>query len=481
MNLGIQAISGLKWASVEKFGRAGFQLLQISILTRFLPKEAFGLIAIALVVIGFSNIFADLGLASAILYKQDATQKEYSSLYWLNLAISTILFSILLMISPFVAEFYEEPELLTVIPILGSNILIMTFGRQHRTILQKEFRFKAIAIVELLSYSIGLVVAVILAARDYGVYSLVYSTLVASIIANLLFLFTNIKSNPISLHFRFNETKAFLRVGSYQTGSRVFDFISQEADVFIIGKLLGAEVLGVYTLSKQIVLKVFNIINPIISNVLSPLLSSIQKDSKRLKNTFLKLVKYLAYINFPLYLAIIVGSKEVLNILYGSSYVEASTVLVFLAAYYCLISISNPVGSLQIATGRTDLGFYWTILRVLVTPMVIFIGAQFGINAVALSIFSLSIVLLLPMWYVQLKPMLNIGLLEYVNQFYKPLLLFLIFVFAYLLGDHLLALEVSIAYLIGKEIVVLGLFLFLLFIFDGKAIKEIYELVIKNK
>lgn len=94
MDLKKVAVSGVKWTSVEKIGKAVFQLLQIAILTRFLPTEAFGLVAMALVVIGFTNIFVDMGLTSAILYKQDANQKEYSSIYWLNLAISISLYGI---------------------------------------------------------------------------------------------------------------------------------------------------------------------------------------------------------------------------------------------------------------------------------------------------------------------------------------------------------------------------------------------------
>lgn len=480
MDLKKTAISGVKWTTVEKIGRAVFQLLQIAILTRFLPKEAFGLVAMALVVISFSNIFVDMGLTSAILYKQDASQKEYSSIYWLNLLVSIVLYSILFFLTPLIANFYNEEELLAIIPILGFNILLLALGRQHRTILQKEFRFKPIAIIEMISFFFGLIVAIVLAIKGGGVFTLVYSTLTASGIANLLFLITNLQKNPITLHFKFGDTIPFLKVGGFQAGSKILDFVSTEADIFIIGKMLGAEALGVYSLSKQVVLKVFSLINPIIVNVLSPLFASIQNEKARLKSNFLKVVRYLAYINFPIYLLIIVGSKEILHYLYGSDYTTGTVVLTLLGFYYCLISLSNPVGSLQIATGRTDIGFYWTILRVFITPSIIFIGSLYSIDVIALAIAVLSVILVIPMWRIQIKPMADISLKEYFEQFYKPLLIFIsVTIFALFLNEVYTS-EPNILVLLIKQMLSLSIFCIILFTFDRNSIKEFFNFTHKS-
>jgi O-antigen/teichoic acid export membrane protein len=277
------------------------------------------------------------------------------------------------------------------------------------------------------------------------------------------------------MHFKFQETVPFLRVGGYQTGSKILDFISQESDIFIVGKMLGAEILGVYSLSKQIVLKLFSLINPIIVNVLSPLLSSIQNEKERVKKTFLKIIQYLAYLTFPIYFIIMVSSEEILFFLYGSSYVEASLVLSFLAVYYCLISLSNPVGSLQIATGRTDIGFIWTILRVFVTPMFIFLGAIYNIEGVAFSIALLGVLLFIPLWYIQIRPMANISLVEYFQQFYKPLIIFIILGFVVIILQQSISIAPSILSLISKILLSISLFIGILFIIDNKSVKIFYK------
>ncbi len=481
MNLRKTAVSGIKWTTVGTFGRALFQLLQISILTRFLPKEAFGLVAMALFVVQFSNIFVDMGMTSAILHRQNATRNEYSSIYWLNIFISLFLYGFLLFGAPIIARFYDEPELRLLVPILGANLLLLASGRQHRTIMQKQFQFKAIAITELISFSLGLIAAILLAINDFGVYSLVYSTLLASLISNSLFLIQNLQLNPIRFHFRLKETKPFLKIGGFTMGSTLLDFFSRETDILIIGKMLGAESLGVYSLAKQIVLKLFSIINPVVVTVLSPLLSSIQKEKARLKSSFLKIIKYLAYINFPLYVLIIAASTEILHVVYGPGYAGSFPVLSFLAFAYCLAALSNPVGSLQIATGRTDLGFKWTILRAIVTPPVIFAGALINIEAVAAFYALLSLFFIIPLWFIQLKPMANISLKEYLSQFSKPLIFFLAATLAiYLIGDKIeITNNIILNAIIKVSITLLAFFIFILS-FDKKAFLETYKLLIST-
>lgn len=478
MNFRKTAVAGIKWTSLGTIGRALFQLLQISILTRFLPKEAFGLVAMALFLVQFSNIFVDMGMTSAILHRQNATKNEYSSIYWLNIVISVLLYFLLLLGAPVAAQFYDEPQLSSLIPILGLNLLIMASGRQHRTIMQKQFEFEAIAKIELVSFFIGLLSAVLFAYYDFGVYSLVYSTLISSFISNSLFLILNMRLNPISFHFKLQETKPFLKIGGFSMGSALLDFFSRESDVLIIGKLLGAESLGVYSLAKQIVLRLFSIINPIIINVLNPLFSSIQKEKKRLKLSFLKVIKYFAYINFPIYMFVIIASKEILQILYGDDYSNSYAVLSFLAFAYCITALANPVGSLQIATGRTDLGFKWTIIRVVATPIVIYLGALKNIETVAICYALLSLVLVLPLWHVQIKPMAGIPLREYVSQFYKPFSFFILATLLILLfGDKMEFYNSPFISLVLKGIITVVSYGFYIYLIDRSSIKDTYEFI----
>jgi O-antigen/teichoic acid export membrane protein len=472
MSLQIIAFNGIKWTSASTFGRSLFQLLQVAILTRFLPKEDFGLVAMAMFVINFSNIFTDMGLSSAILHRQNATINEYSSIYWLNILVSVFLYMGLFFSAGVVSSFYNQPSLNILIPVLGMNILFLAIGKQHRTIMQKQLKFKAIALIELISYFTGLVLAIILVLNDFGIYSLVFSTLISSLISGLLFLFVNLRTNPIQFYFRIRETIPFLKIGIFSAGSSMLDFFSREIDILVIGRMLGAENLGIYSLTKQIVTKLYLLINPVVINVLSPLLSSIQTQKERLRLTYLKLVKYLSYINFTLFIMVIIASREILQVIYGTEYSDAYPVLSFLALSYSVIAVSNPVGSLQIATGRTDIGFKWTIVRVLITPIFILWGSLYNITAVSAIFALLTIILIIPLWYMQLRPMANISLLTYLNQFIKPFLFLLAVTITIYLGDiRMLSNNAMISGIIKAALGLMAFSSYLL-VFDRKPVTE---------
>lgn len=482
MTLRKTAIQGVKWSTIGVVGASLFQLLQVSILTRFLQKEAFGLVAMALFVVQFTNVFVDMGLTSAILHRQNATKNEYSSIYWLNIGVSVCLYFLLILSSGLVASFYNEQELSVLIPVLGLNLLFVAAGRQHRTLMQKQFKFKEIAITEMISFCVGLATAIFLVVNQFGLYSLVFSTLVASLISNTLFLVYNLRANPISFHFKWNELKPFLRVGGFSLGSTLLDFFSRETDVLIIGKTLGAESLGVYSLSKQIVLKVYKIINPIVINVLNPLLSSIQKDRLRVKSYYLKLINLLSLINFPIYFFLIILSKEILEILYGKNYVDGYLVLSFLSIAYAINSVGNPVGSLQIATGRTDLGFKWTIIRVSLLPLVIYLSSFYGINAVSFSIAIASFLFIIPSWRIMIKPMTKIGLAEYLGQFWKPFLFMILLSAFFVIFLNTFIKDLNLfSSLLYKGIT--GVFIWLLgmFVFNKREISNLIQFMISQR
>lgn len=478
MEIRKSAALGLKWITVGNIGLSAFQLIQISILTRLLHKEDFGLIAMALFILRLIDILADMGLTVAILHKQKSTTREYSSLFWLNFSISFILYIVLILLTPSFAKFYNEETLGDIIPLLGLNILLFAIGRQHRTILQKELSFKIIAVTEIVSYLCGFCVAVPMAYKGFGVYSLVFSSLTSALISNVAFFLMNKKKHPIKFHFSLKETKSFFTIGSYSMGSRLIDFLSRDADVLIIGKMLGAESLGIYSLVKNIVLKFFSVINPTVTSVFTPLLASIQNDAKRLEAVYLKLVKQLSIVNFLVFGFIIVLSRELLYYLYGSEYSEYFPVLAAIAFAYAIVAISNPVSSLQIAKGRTDIGFQWTIFRVLISPLVVYFSSLYNIQTVALYYALLSLFLIVPMWGIQIRRLSKISFGNYVRQFYRPLLFFIsLSIIVYLVGDRMFVSHLIFNGIL-KSIILLLTYGTFLFVLERNEVRELYTLII---
>lgn len=415
---------GMVWTTASMIVRSVVSLLQISILTRFLDKSEFGLIAIATLFIGFTQIFLDLGLSSGIMHKQNITSKQYSSLFWLNIFTGLFLTLILFGFSPIIANAYNDPSLIKILIILSLTVFFASLGSQHKTVQQKEMRFKYIAIIEITTSILTMSLAIILAVNGYGVYSLVYSTLFNAICNNLLFLIIGLYNDKnIRFYFRLYETYPFLKIGVFSIGSQILDYFSREIDIIFISATFGKDVLGVYSLCKKLILSLYGTINPIITKVLTPLLAKIQSDKSKVKNVFYSLIETLSLTNFPIYFLVSIFSVGILNFIYGAQYKEGAIILSILSIHYGYLSTGNPVGSLQVALGRTDAGFYWTIFRIILSFIAVYIGSYFNIEVLVSCLFVMSFISSPLAWSITIRPLIGGKFWEYFLLSFKPFII----------------------------------------------------------
>ena len=142
MSIKGKVILGLKWTSFSTLILALVAILKISILARFLEKSDFGLMALITFVLGFINLFSDMGLSTAILHKQKIKKKTYSSLFWFNLIFCILLYLIIFSVTPAIANFYGEPLLDSLIPLISINVVLSGIGTQFKTIETKTFCLK---------------------------------------------------------------------------------------------------------------------------------------------------------------------------------------------------------------------------------------------------------------------------------------------------------------------------------------------------
>ena len=163
MSIRKEAIRGVKWTTVSTVSLTLANLIKISVLARLLDKSDFGLMALVTFTLGFMNLFMDMGLSSAILHRQQITREEYSSLFWINVIASLVLFILILIISPGVALFYKETELVKLIPLMSLSIIMAAMGRQFKTVEQKELNFRYLAFTDIIGSLSGVITGVVLA------------------------------------------------------------------------------------------------------------------------------------------------------------------------------------------------------------------------------------------------------------------------------------------------------------------------------
>lgn len=420
------ALSGGFWTGVSTAVTMLATMARVMILTRFLAKSDFGIVSITNMVIALCATFTDLGFASVIMYKQKFTDREFSSLYWIQFILFLLIYGIISLLSPAIATFYEEPSLSIILPIAALSIVFQAIGKLYDSVLQKKYYFKMLAYRNIVSNIISLFIAVILAWKGFGVFSLVYSTLSQIVIVNVWNFISGYKIQRPRFILDLHEAMPLVKIGVYQTGTRILDFFSGKLDVMIIGKLLGTEALGVYDLAKELVFKLVDFVRTVVSKVALPILSNNNNDDNTVRARFLQVTKIVAYMCIPLCVTVALFSKDAVTIMYGKNYIEAAPLVSIFAIVTILTSITSFFDMLGIAKGRTDLNFKSTIYRILITTPVIAVTSLISIEAVAWGQLAVTFIMVVIFWYVVVQKTYPMPFRLYFSQFDRLLLLALI-------------------------------------------------------
>lgn len=417
-----QALSGIKWNSVAKITTDLLSVVQLMIVARYIDKADFGTMSIIHVVLGLTVMFRDLGMYAAIMHKQNITVDQYNSLYWFNWMINIVCFVILCLASYPVALFYEDPRLTHLICIVSINILLSCFGKLFITITQKNLEFSFISKVGITFNIISFFITVLFCILGFGIYALILPNSIMGVVGAIVWSIVGRKYFKVRFHYNFSEIKDFFKIGIYDTGAKLMDYISYKIDVILVGRLFGLEVLGLYNMGKELAMKVMKIINPIINSVATPILSKLQNDPEKIKLNYSKILSFIGFINIPILIALSIFSEEVVSLFFSDKYANAAIFVRILAFWGIFASIGNPAGNLVVAKGRTDISFKWTIIRFICAPITIYIASFFQVEAIAYSQVILQCIFFVIYWYMMIWPLSGLNLVEYVGSFSNSIL-----------------------------------------------------------
>lgn len=424
MGIKEKAFRSLKWNSTATLVCTMLQILRLSILTFLLSKSDFGLIAIATMVISFTDVFSELGLTVALIHKQDITIKQYSSVFWLNVIMSVCMTLIVCSAAPFISSFYKEPLLQNVVSLLSLQILFNGFGKMFQTIKVKELKFDFISKIRILASLLGFFVTIILAYLNFGIYSLILGQLIQIGFMQFVYAISGMQKKRILFYFSLKEIKDIVRIGSFQLGSQILDFLSSKIDVMLIGRFFSMDDLGLYNIAKDLILKPFLLINGVSSTVFSSAFANFQDSLNMLKVYFLKLETFISFINVPVYTCLFVFSDIIVSILYSPEFFNVALYIRILSFTGLVCSITSQGGILQVSLGRTDIGLRWTIVRIFSSTGILYVTCMYSIMAVAYGQLLLSFVFLFVYYYLVIHPILiSCTLKEYVKTFF-PFMMF---------------------------------------------------------
>lgn len=309
------------WSAVQKFGNMGISFITNIVLARMLTPDDFGCIGMLAIFITVSNTFVDGGFGSALIQKKEPTQKDYSTIFWWNIFISFLLYGVLFMSAPVIAEFYHMPLLSSVLRVQGVILIINSLNIIQTNQLRKQLRFKRLANVTVISHIIAAIVAIILAWKGWGVWALVAQQIIGSSVISLLLWYIN-KWMP-DFCFSKESFKQLFGFGSFILCSNLINTFCNNVQGLLIGRFFTPAIMGYYTQAHKLESLASHTFTTIIEQVSYPVLSQFQSDNNALKNVLYKLVSTLVYISFPLMLILILLAEPLILFLYGEKWVAS--------------------------------------------------------------------------------------------------------------------------------------------------------------
>lgn len=437
MNLRAAAFSAGRWTAFAAILVVTLQLLQTVILARLLLPAEFGLMAVAAAVLAVLSLVADFGLSRALIHFDELSQDTLASLYWLNMGLAVFLMLLLIGSAPFIGMMYNSRSLNSVLQLASLVFPLTALGQQSRVLAEKSMLFSNVARIEVTASAVALCAAVAVALGGGGVYALVFGILVRaavnSLLAWLCLPFRRIP--PFRLHYR--EARPYLRFGAYLTGDSFAGTAVLQADVFIGGLVLGPASMGVYSVPRDLSLRVASVINPSITRIGFPVMARMKLERDRLRSVYLQTLRMTASVNIPIYVALALFADEIVALLYGVQWRDAGIYLKILAAWGLIRSTGNPVGSLLYAVGRARLAFGWNVVLLLTLPVLYWVAAdRFGLVGLAISAVLIQAILVLPIWRYLVRPCSGASLSEYLAQLAVPLCLAVLSGFVAWLASH---------------------------------------------
>lgn len=384
MSLTKQTISGFFWTFIDTFFIKGFTFCAMLLLARWLGPEEFGLLGMISVFLAIGITLVDSGLSSSIIRTKNADDEDFSTVFYMNLAMSIFIYLILFFVAPYIALFYDQEILTNVIRVYCLTFIISAFSAIHLAILNKEMKFKRLMILNIPATIMGVLVGLFLGYEGNGVWSIIYLFLTTQIVLSALLWMTS-KWTP-SLRFSKKKLLYHYKFGYKLMLSGLINQIFDHSYNILIGKYFPLQILGFYERSKKLNEYPAMTFAGIVGKVTYPLLSNLQSDKVKLSIVCKKILKLTFFINAPLMLGLAAIANPLFKIVLGENWLTAVPFFQILS----LSSILYPIHAINITIlkvfGRSDLFLKLEIIKKIILVLSITIGFQFGILGLVWSV-----------------------------------------------------------------------------------------------
>lgn len=374
-------VTSLFWKMLERSGTQGVQFILQVLLARLLLPKDYGLVALVSIFIAIANVFVQSGFSKALVQKKDADDLDFSSVFYLSLFVAGILYIMLFMLAPVMADFYDMPKLTSVFRVLSLTLFTGAIYSVQTAIIAKRMAFKKLFLSSVGSIIISGVIGILLAYKGYGVWALVAQQLINTILMVIL-LWITVDWRPKAL-FSFVRIKSLFRFGWRILLSSLIDSFYRNLKSLVIGKIYSADMLGYFNRGKQFPQLLVTNINGSIQSVLFPTLASSQDDKIRVKAIVRRAIVTSAFIVFPMMIGLAVTSEALISIILTDKWLPSVPFVQIFCISYAIWPIHTANLQAINALGRSDIYLKLEIIKKVIGLIILIISVQWGIYAIA--------------------------------------------------------------------------------------------------
>lgn len=360
-NLKQKAASGMVWTALRKYSTMVIHFISGIVLARLLTPHDYGCIGMLAIFMVLASTFIDAGFGSALIQKKRPTQEDYSTIFFWNMGVAALMYTILFFAAPAVARFYNIPLLCDVLRVQALVLFINAFNLVQKNQLKKNLNFKILSIVTIVTSVIALCVTIMMAYRGYGVWSLVAQNLIVAAIPAVVFWFY-LKWKPIWI-FSWKSFKELFSFGFYMLLTHFVNELGKQIQGLLIGKLFSPSTLGYFSKASGVERLASHTISSVITSVTYPLYAEAQDDKVFLGNMIKRLTMVISYFTFPLMLLLILLAKPLFLLLYSERWLPS----VIYFQVLCIVGITSCLQAVNTqsiaAIGESKQMFLWTLLK----------------------------------------------------------------------------------------------------------------------
>lgn len=378
-----KVISSLFWKLMERGGTQGVQFIVQIILARLLTPYEYGTIAIVIVFINLAQVFVQSGLNTALIQKKHADDVDFSSVFYVSLFIALVLYVLIFLTAPYIAVFYGDPILTSVLRVLALTLFFGAFNSIQNAYISKKMMFKKLFYSSVGAVVLSGIAGIIAAYMGLGVWALVIQQMVNQVSITIIMWFT-VKWRP-KLFFSFKRVKTLFDFGWKLLTSSLIDVLYKDLRTLIIGRLYTSSMLGFYDRGQSFPKIIVNNINGSIQSVMLPTLSAYQDNKKRVKEMMRRAIVTSSFLIFPMMIGMAVVAEPMVKIILTDKWLSAVPFIRMFCISYSLWPIHTANLQAINAMGRSDIFLKLEIIKKILGLILLVISIPFGIYALAFS------------------------------------------------------------------------------------------------